>query len=129
MSRQILPWPDRFWTRVELGPTMRPELGPCVVWNGGRTKADYGTIKFFGKLEYTHRVAYQITHGPILSTIKVLYRCDNPPCVRVDHLRTGTHRENMQDRDAKKRGFLSSPRWEKKSCSCASRLRPKICGA
>ncbi len=33
----------------------------------------------------------------------VCHTCDNPSCVRQDHLFLGTHRQNIADRDAKKR--------------------------
>lgn len=112
MSRQILPWPDRFWTRTELGPIVRIELGPCVVWAGAKFPAGYGEIRFFGRNDYAHRVAYTITYGPIAPAFEIMHRCDNPPCVRLDHLVCGTHAENMRDRDAKRRGFFSSHEWE-----------------
>jgi hypothetical protein len=35
----------------------------------------------------------------------VCHRCDNPPCVRPDHLFLGTVQENNEDRERKGRGY------------------------
>lgn len=35
--------------------------------------------------------------------LHVLHLCDNPPCFRYDHLRLGTHHDNMADMVAKER--------------------------
>lgn len=44
-----------------------------------------------------------IPHDGSYHGICVCHRCDNPACVRVDHLFLGTHKENGLDMDAKKR--------------------------
>jgi HNH endonuclease len=53
-----------------------------------------------------HRYAYFIVHGPIRTGVKILHRCDNPPCIRDEHLRSGTLAENNKERD--ERGRTSS---------------------
>jgi hypothetical protein len=57
-----------------------------------------------GRRLLAHRVAWILTFGPIPDGLWVLHSCDNPPCVRPDHLFLGTALANSEDRDAKGRG-------------------------
>jgi hypothetical protein len=51
-----------------------------------------------------------MANGPIPDGLFVLHRCDNPPCVRPDHLRLGTAKDNTQDMLRKGRsGYPSAP--------------------
>jgi hypothetical protein len=34
----------------------------------------------------------------------IRHRCDNPPCIKVDHLELGTHADNVTDRESRGRG-------------------------
>src|SRR5258708_1136501 len=79
-----------FWAKVE-------KSDACWLWRGARTKADYGQIKINGKVFYAHRVSWFIHFGNIPDTLSVCHRCDNPPCIRPDHLFTGTARDNARD--------------------------------
>lgn len=76
----------------------------CWVWVGAKIGRGYGRIKIDGNTLYSHRVAYTLYKGLIPNDMHVLHSCDNPCCVRPDHLFLGTHQENMQDREIKGRG-------------------------
>jgi hypothetical protein len=51
-----------------------------------------------------HRASWILTNGPIPEGQHVLHRCDNPPCVRPQHLWLGIELDNAHDRQAKGRG-------------------------
>ena len=96
---QRIPIADRFWPKVS-------KSDGCLVWTGFRDSKGYGQIGTGGRhgIDYAHRVSYEINNGPIPEGMHVLHKCDNPPCVRPDHLFLGTHTDNMQDMWTKGRG-------------------------
>ncbi len=82
----------KFWTRVKI-----KGLLDCWVWQGHCLSFGYGQARFDGKRQVAHRIAWQITYGPIPQGLFVLHKCDNPPCVNPTHLYVGTHTDNMRD--------------------------------
>lgn len=89
----------RFWAQVR-----KQDGEGCWEWQGGRaTKLQYGYMSLGHSSAYAHRISWQIAHGSIQTGLCVLHRCDNPPCVRPDHLFLGTRRDNMTDKIEKGR--------------------------
>lgn len=95
------PAESRFWPKVDKSPGHGPQ-GECWVWTASTNPDGYGNLNH-GKENRAHRVSWKIHNGPIPPDLQVLHRCDNPPCVRPDHLWLGTHADNMRDMGIKGR--------------------------
>lgn len=96
----------RFWKKVE-----RKESG-CWEWQGGCLRPPnmpYGRFKYKGKEDKAHRISWLITFGSIPSGKWVLHKCDNPKCVSIFHLFTGTPKENTHDAIKKGRRKYPGP--------------------
>lgn len=82
-----------FWERVD----QSGGEDACWPWTAGRFDTGYGGVWLDGKSQRAHRIAWILAFGPIPPSLRVLHRCDNPPCCNPGHLFTGTMRDNTAD--------------------------------
>lgn len=85
----------------------------CWEWTAGTNPQGYGKCAFKGRHGVlAHRAAWEIATGSDAGSLFVLHRCDNPACVRPDHLFLGTCDDNHKDKAAKGRsrnGWQTQP--------------------
>src|SRR3990167_3209660 len=89
---------DRFWSKVS-------KTDSCWLWLGKPNNDGYGKfwITELGRSVPAHHFSWEIHNSPIPDDLCVLHTCDNPPCVRPDHLFLGTRGDNNRDRSTKGR--------------------------
>lgn len=96
MGRPKLP-ASHFWTRIDKSG------GPNACWI-----CNWATVGGYGVYhsKKAHRVAWELTNGPIPRGLQVLHDCpggDNPMCCNPLHLWLGTEQDNMTDKVEKGR--------------------------
>jgi predicted XRE-type DNA-binding protein len=106
--RKVQALAERFWPKVD-----RSSVEGCWLWTSALNNKGYGFFNMgghAGPIRLAHRVAYELTYGPIPEGQEVCHSCDTPRCVRPDHLFLGTHTANMRDASGKRRlrGLLTA---------------------
>jgi hypothetical protein len=93
-----IPLEVRFWPKVNKTET-------CWLWTAGRTPAGYGS--FFARepkrIEYAHRIAWQLVNGPLPSDLVIDHLCRVRHCVNPEHMELVTRGENNRRGIARER--------------------------
>jgi hypothetical protein len=83
-----------FWSHID-------KSGDCWTWTGRLTETGYGLARYTvsGKRHgiRAHRLAYELTVGPIPDGMQVDHICHNRACSRPEHLRAATHKQNQEN--------------------------------
>lgn len=84
--RTRAPLSERLWRRAVIMDN------GCWQWTGYTMKNGYGLIE---KHTLVHRLAYELTRGPIPEGLDLDHLCKNRACLNPDHLEAVTRRVNL----------------------------------
>lgn len=79
---------DRFWAKVD-------QSNGCWLWKASLDRKGYGQFRLNGKMRRAHSISYELTVGEVPDGLVLDHLCRNPKCVRPDHLKPKTQRENV----------------------------------
>ena len=95
---------------VELMQSWSVEDDKTGCWNWLKAKANYG----YGHLTYlgigynAHRLIFILSNpNEDVSEKDICHKCDNPACIKPDHLFAAQHHENMKDMKRKGRSGVA----------------------
>ena len=90
---------SRFWMKVKkAGKT------ECWLWTGAKKPTGYGNVRRNKVYTTAHRLAWELTFGPIPDGMQIQHSCDTPSCCNPNHLMLGTVVSNYIDMVKKGRG-------------------------
>ncbi len=102
---------QRFWSKVD-------KSGDCWLWTGAKDALGYGHARSGGEPQRAHRLAYELAKGPIPEGLLIDHLCHTPSCVRAEHLRLATfkqNRENLAGSYASSKSGIRGVWWNKRN--------------
>lgn len=76
----------------------------CWNYTGRKDPYGYGVFKIGGRNLGAHKVSYILHNGDFdQSKLEMMHDCHNRGCVNPDHIKAGTHKENMSYPETRKR--------------------------
>ena len=97
---------ERFWAAVD-------KSGECWIWQRAVLNTGYGYFRVTTperKMVGAHRFAYELVNGAIPEGFVVDHICHEPKCVRPDHLRAVTIKQNLEHKLTESRTARSGVR-------------------
>jgi hypothetical protein len=84
----VSPDAQRFWAKVD-------RSGECWLWLGSKTTKGYGNLRHNGSHVYAHRYALILAGRDPGESVDHI--CHVKHCVRPDHLRSATNKQNSEN--------------------------------
>lgn len=82
----------RFWSKVDI----KEYINQCWPWIASTFPTGYGQFWLYDTMVRAHRLAFELTKGPIKDGLEVQHLCNNPVCCNPNHLELGDQAKNMQ---------------------------------
>jgi len=82
-------WQMRFEQKI----SPEPNSG-CWIWAGASNRLGYGRFNINQKIEYAHRLSWQLHKGEIPTDKQIDHLCRVRLCVNPDHMEVVSHRTN-----------------------------------
>lgn len=86
-----------------LASIVKDEISGCWIWQRAKQATGHAVMTLPPsngsprRVVKAYRMAYELWVGPIPPGLFILHSCDNGACINPDHLRIGTHSDNMKD--------------------------------
>lgn len=72
-------------------------VGDCLEFTGAKDPKGYGRVGYQKKTYLAHRLSYLAQLGELPQDKMVCHSCDNPSCIKPEHLFLGSNDDNMLD--------------------------------
>lgn len=70
----------------------------CHLWTRAKNNKGYGHFTENKKTISAPKAAYEERFGAVPEGLVIRHLCHNPACINVEHLITGTHKDNAKDK-------------------------------
>ena len=96
---------DRLLSKVEY------DDNGCWNFTGKKDPYGYGSFKIGGRNLGAHKVSYILHKGDFnQSEFEMMHECHNRKCINPDHIKPGTHKQNMSYSETRRRMTLAGGR-------------------
>ena len=104
---------DYLLKKLEENTIPEPNTG-CLLWTAATHKFGYGQVRIKKKTYNIHRLLFHYFKHEIDKDTVIRHKCDTPQCCNINHLESGTQKDNVHD--TVKRNRIKNQNSNKKFC-------------